>query len=249
MYVCPITQRDLRGWRSPAGVTFPMWEGIPILVPEPDALIATAGEGGPPTELLSPFLPPAMLGAPGRLGSWLVSELRTPAAVAAALGSRLAPPGPALDAGCGLAAVALSMANRGRPTWAIDTDPHILVCARDILLGRVREARLPGGPVMPLPLVPLRPSQVQLAVADVRAPPFRDGAFAWVHLGAPEGLAAAVRLLSPGGVLTCVTTDGLDDDRLNIVDEEEVVVVRPEGPRRFAVAVARCVAARKGPGG
>lgn len=272
MFVCPITRRPLSGWRSPRGVTFPLWDGIPVLVPDPAALLAEADGGAPPDDLLSPFLAPSALGAPGGLGAWLSGETRTPASVAAAWGSHFAPPGPALDAGCGLGVMALSMASRARPTWAIDRDPHVLAAARDIMLGHTREGRWrsASGAVerRPLPVLPLRPSQVRLAVADVRTPPFAPGAFTWVHLGvAPSAaiLEAAAALLVGGGLLTLeadheqpvgagapeeALIDALADVGLVVVDEEEAVpLVRRRGARRFEVRLVHCVAALRSAGG
>jgi SAM-dependent methyltransferase len=279
VFVCPITRRSLRGWRSPAGITFPMWDGIPVLTPEPDALIASAGALRPPTGLLYPFMPPSMLGAPGALGAWLATETRTPTALAAAWGTQHAPPGPGLDAGCGLGAMALAMASRGRPTWAIDHNPRVLVAARDLLLGRTREAPWPRWPgdrsTHPIPILPLRPSQVHFAVADLCTPPFAEGSFAWIHLGSvlptePAGrrtmLAHAQALLVEGGLLTVVTdhpTESLLEgdpaaDLLAALGETglSVVAQAPAVPhiercdaRRYSITLAQCVAARREGGG
>lgn len=263
MFVCPITQRPLSGWRSPRGVTFPLWDGLPVLVPDPERLLASAAGGAPSSDLLSPFVAPSSLKVPGRMGAWLAQESRTPAAIAAAWGSRHAPPGPALDVGCGVGAMALSMASRARPTWAIDLDPHTLVTARDVMSGRIREA---GG--VSLPVLPLRPGQVRLAVADIHTPPFAPASFTWVHLGVvpdPAVLVVAAGLLVGGGLLTLETDhtsplgEGPPEDALIdvlaevglVVLEEEVAVprVRQRGPRRFEVDLLHCVAARMGAGG
>ena len=241
-----------------------MWDGIPILVPDPPALLEAASSGAPPSDLLSPFLPPSMLGVTGSLGDWLASVPRTPSSLLASWGIQHAPPGPTLDAGCGLGEMALRMASLGRPTWAIDQDPHILVCARDLLLGRIREAPWSGEPSPhPVPILPLRPGQVQLAIADIRTPPFQDGCFAWVHLGEVPlragVLAAASALLVDGGVMTLATSHRDDPGRpvdwlqgqlkslglSVIIAEPQVPWVRRLDRRQLRVDLLQCVAVRR----
>ena len=235
MFVCPISGRPLSGWRSPLGFEYPMLDGVPVLVAEPEQLLARHGVGAvllteTPTEdvvdapdPVSPFLPPALLEAPGGLGAWLSTVEETPASVAAAWGHSLAPAGAAADLACGLGEMALRMASRGRAVVAMDRSPRTVLLARELLLGRVREAAWPtwrgGAEARPVPLIPARPGQIRFAIADAARPPLAEGALAWVHLGnvvdvAAEGPAAlieaAAALLAPGGLLTVTTPYDLD---------------------------------------
>lgn len=265
MYVCPLTQRSLRGWRSPSGVTFPMWDGIPVLMAEPEVFVANSEKGTAPTDLFTPFASPSMLQLPDAVGSALGSETRTPDGLATAWATQHAPPGPALDAGCGLAGMALRMASRGRSTWAVDRDPHALVMARDILLGRIREVPGPDGHTMqPLPVLPLRPGQVNFAIADLCQPPFAAASFAWIHLGAvplsAPLLSTVSSLLVKGGLLTIMTAHREDPTRgagwleaqVNqqglavVATGANIAQVRWEDPWRLTIDLVEGVAARRG---
>ena len=156
------------------------------------------------------------------------------------------------------------MASLGRPAWAIDHDPHVLVCARDLLLGRIREAPWPGEPSPhPVPILPLRPGQVHFAVADIRTPPFQARGFAWVHLGkvplCGEVLASAAGLLVEGGVLTVATSHREDPRRPErwlheqlarlglavLSTQSQVPCVRRQDLRQLRVNLLQCVAARR----
>ena len=235
MFVCPISRLPLKAWRSAEGRTYPLLDGIPVLVPEPQRFLALHGPCAPnPTEhhdplpvdapdLISPFLPPGQLDGPGRFGEWLQSIPHTPASIAASWGAKYAPAGPALDLGCGLGDMAMRMVGQGRKTWAVDRSPRAVELARDLLLGRVREAAWPtwrgGCRQRPVPILPLRPGQLSFAIAQAEHPPFAPGSFAWVHLGNVVDIVeigmevvveAAVELLLPGGLLTLTTPYDLD---------------------------------------
>ena len=289
MYVCPISGLPLEGWRSVTGFSYPLLDGIPVLVSQPQRFLALHGPQAPnPTErieplpvdapdLISPFLPPGQLEGPGSFGSWLASIPQTPSAIAAGWGAALAPPGPALDFGCGLGEMAMRMVGLGRKTWAFDRSPRTVLLARDILLGRTREAAWPtwrgGCTERPIPVLPLRPGQLQLCIAEAEAPPFAPESFAWVHVGNVVDIAevgmevvleAATALLVPGGLLTLTTpydldvpsifgtpdpqavlVDALDELGLELVEEADHVpwVVR-QYSRGFRVLFTHCLAAR-----
>jgi SAM-dependent methyltransferase len=235
MFVCPVTQRPLEGWRTVEGRVYPLLDGIPVLVADPQRFLALHGpEAANPAErkdplpvdapdLISPFLSPGRLGGPGSFGTWLSSIKHTPTSIASDWGARFAPPGSALDIGCGLGEMAMRMVGQARKTWAFDRSPRSVLLARDLLYGQIREAAWPqwrGGCIdRPVPILPLRPGSLHLCIAEAEYPPFAPESFAWVHLGnvvdiVEVGMEAAVEaaatLLVPGGVMTVTTPYDLD---------------------------------------
>lgn len=227
MYVCPRTRGPLHNWRSvQAGVTYPVIEGLPILAPEPfrltarrRAFTAVPLEEARAPDAVTPHLPANLLGAPGGLGQWF-SQLQdgTSDAVAAALASRIAPPGAALDVGCGLAPMARRMVALGRATWAFDCDLEVVVTARNVLCGQTPVATIPTHKAAFRRVkVPFRPitEGLSFCVADAASPPFAPGSFAWVHLGdvldhcgdaVGEVLVGSAELVGRGGVITITTS-------------------------------------------
>ena len=302
MYVCPITRQPLVGFIDPDGRVYPLLDGIPVLVPHPEAFLARHGpdwsaqEGLPtgpreplPIDAPDPVTPHLPVGqqildhdpASGDLFHTWITTLGDggPDAVCARWAGALAPAGPSLDAGCGVGPMARRMAHAGREVWAFDRSPRAVILARALLTGRVHEAGVPthrgGYRPMKVPFEPFSEATVHLAIADVRAPPYADEAFAWVHVGNlldmadadPEELLAGLwDLLAPGGLLTLSTPYDTDEtplfdapgpearllESLEALDltvlEQDLSVpwVVREYDRGYRVLFTHCVAARKG---
>lgn len=228
MYVCPRTRGPLKDWKSVhASVTYPVVEGVAVLVSEPRAFMnahrkAFTGNleisGVDAPDPITPHLPAHLLGAPGGLGQWFTSLGDTgPDAVVAGMASRHAPAGAALDVGCGVAPMARRMIALGRETYAFDYSPDAVFFARGMLLGGVAAAAIPthkaGLRRVKVPFTPI-PRGLNLAIADAAQPPFAVGSFAWVHMGdvldycgesMGEILVASAELVAPGGLLTLST--------------------------------------------
>lgn len=235
MFACPVSRLPLEEWQSAEGLVYPLLDGIPVLTCDPQRFLALHGPGAAnPTErqealpvdapdLISPFLSPGQLEGPDSFGQWLSAIPTTPSGVAAGWGARLAPAGPALDMGCGLGEMAMRMVGLGRKTWAFDRSPRSVMLARDLLLGRTREAAWPvwrgGCETRSVPITPIPSGQLHFAIAEAESPPFAPESFAWVHLGNLVDIAeigmevvleAATELLMPGGLLTLTTPYDLD---------------------------------------
>jgi hypothetical protein len=162
-----------------------------------------------------------MLGAPGGFGQWLaVLGDGGPDAYAAGFGGRYAPPGPALDVGCGVAPMARRMVAAGRDTWAFDLSVDAVLLAKGVLTGGVASTRIPthrnGAREVKVPFKPIG-ANLHLAVADAVQPPFAPGSFAWVHLGdvldsagdaVGEVLVSSADLVARGALLTISTAYG-----------------------------------------
>lgn len=228
MYVCPRTGGSLKEWHSVEGhVTYPLVDGIPLLLPDPLALLGaqpprSAAAADPARvglpDAVTPHLPPSLFGAPAGFGQWLASLGETsPDAVAAAMAGKYAPGGAAADVGCGVASMARRMVGLGRDTWAFDKSLDAVLLAKGLLLGALTQTAIPtsrrGLRRVKVPFKPIA-SNLHLAVADATRPPFRAGSFAWVHLGnvldelgddVGEVLVAAENLLQAGGLLTITT--------------------------------------------
>lgn len=231
MFICPRTRGPLAGLYSErAHYTYPTVDGVPILLPDPRSLVdrlQNPSETFPDFKRLNvpdavtPHLPPSMLGAPAGLGTWFgqLGE-ETPEAIVVGFGSRLAPPGPALDMGCGVGVLARRMVASGRATWAMDVRADAVVTAKRLLTGQMSVAFIPthrhGTRRVKVPFKPIL-TDLTFCVADATLPPFAPESFAWVDLGdvldtygesAPEAMVEATSLLQPGGVLTITTSYG-----------------------------------------
>ena len=190
VYVCPRTRGPLKDWYSSEGrVTYPLIDGIPVLMPEPVAFLGRNSvrklEGADPRragqpDSITPHLPPAVFAAPAGFGQWLTSlGDGGPDAMAATLVARHAPPGPALDVGCGVGTMARRMVAMGRPTWAFDISMDAVFIARGILRGHLSQTTIPthrGG--LRRVKVPFKPiaNGLELCVADAVNPPSRRAA-------------------------------------------------------------------------
>ncbi|MDP2305797.1 MAG: class I SAM-dependent methyltransferase [Pseudomonadota bacterium] len=228
MYVCPRTGGPLKDWRSVAGhVTYPLLDGVPVLLSDPMALLASQpprstaaaepGRCGLP-DPITPHLPPALFGAPAGFGQWLTSLGDVgPDSLALGFASRYAPAGPALDVGCGVGTMARRMVTAGRPTWAFDRSPDAVLLARGLLCGALQQTVIPtsrrGLRRVKVPFKPIT-ANLEFCIADAARPPFPPDSFAWVHLGdvldelgddVAEVLVACEGLLKRGGVLTVTT--------------------------------------------
>lgn len=228
MFVCPRTRGPLRDWRSAqAGITYALVDGVPVLVEEPRTYFITHRKalGGQPdirlTECpdpITPHLPPPLLGAPGGLGQWLSALGDTgPDAICAGFAERHAPPGFALDVGCGMAPMGRRMVAAGRTTYAFDRSADAVLIARATLCGGTGSAMIPthkaGLRKVKVPFTPIT-SGLNFAMADAARPPFAAGSFPWVHLGdvldsagdqVGEVLVASAELVAPNGILTLST--------------------------------------------
>lgn len=228
MYVCPRTRGALKDWHSAEShVTYPLIDGVPILLPDPIALLGShpprsAAAADPARvglpDAVTPLLPPSLFGAPAGFGQWLASLGETsPDAVAATIASKHAPAGPAADIGCGVGSMARRMVGLGRDTWAIDKSLDAVLLAKGLLMGSLPQTAIPtsrrGLRRVKVPFKPIA-ANLHLAVADATRPPFRVGSFAWVHLGnvldelgdeVGEALVAAEGILKSGGLLTITT--------------------------------------------
>lgn len=248
MYVDPVTRAPLRDFRSSAtGVLYPQVDGIPILVEDPKGYLqrhtARTAEQADPHDIdapdpITPHLPANMLGAPGGFGQYLAGVGDAgPDAFGVGFGSKYAPEGPALDAGCGLAPMARRMVALGRDTWALDVSLDAVLLARGLLCGGLPTVGLPthrnGKRQVRVPFKPIT-SGLHFAVADAALPPFAPGSFAWVHLGdvlddvgdaVGDVLVASAELLPRGGVLTLHTAYGarVSDPSEKVDPQEEVL--------------------------
>ena len=226
-YVDPRTRQPFPAYHSGDGnVPFPTIDGIPVLTLEPRGLLARiprssafpdVRRAGVPDPITS-HLAPSILGAADGLGNWF-RELgeTTPETVCTSFGARYAPPGPALDIGCGVGAMTRRIAVTGRETWAFDQNPDAVALARGLLTGSINQVLIPtnkGG--LRRVKVPFRPlaQNVSFCIAEATNPPFTKETFAWVHLGTclddlgegiADALVAASELLVTGGVLTICT--------------------------------------------
>ncbi|MES2639196.1 MAG: class I SAM-dependent methyltransferase [Myxococcota bacterium] len=228
MYVCPRTGGPLKDWHSVAGqVTYPLIDGVPVLLTDPVAFLssqpsrstATAEPGrcGLP-DAITPHLPPSLFGAPGGFGQWLTSlGDASPDALAMTFATKHAPPGPALDVGCGVGTMARRMVTGGRATWAFDRSSDAVLLARGLLCGVLQQTLIPtsrrGLRRVKVPFKPIT-ANLQFCVADAARPPFPPDSFAWVHLGdvldelgdeVADVLVACEGILKKGGVLTVTT--------------------------------------------
>jgi hypothetical protein len=227
-FVCPRTRGPLRDWHSPeAKVTYPLLDGIPVLVPENIARLgrttprkveqADARRAGLP-DPITPHLPPSLFAAPAGFGQWLSSlGDNGPDATCAALAARHGGAGPALDVGCGAGAMARRMVAMGRPTWAFDLSPDAVLLARGLLCGQLAQTAIPthrnGLRRVKVPFKPIT-SGLTFCVADAATPPFLPGAFRWVHLGdvldfagdaVGDVLVGSAELVGKDGVFTITT--------------------------------------------
>ena len=233
---------------------WPAIDGIPILVPDPEAFVlrhgprvgrglgmATVPHEPIPVDApdaLTPHLPPGRwplaLLPPEPLGTWVrgLGE-RCPDAVCSDWGRALAPEGPSLDAGCGVGGMARRMAESGRQVLAFDRSPDAVRLARALLTGGIREVPVPmaraQASLHAWPHAALPKDRVRWAVADVRAAPIPPDTFAWVHLGAvldmvDEPVEAIIDALAPA-----ICSGGL----LTVAtphDEDQVPVVGSADP-------------------
>lgn len=231
MYVCPRTGGPLKDWHSGTGhITYPVIDGLPVLVADPLALLAQQparsaaaadpGRCGLP-DAVTPHLPPSLFGAPAGFGQWLTSlGDASPEGMAASFGARHAPPGPAVDAGCGVGAMARRMVTAGRDTWAFDRSLDAVLLARGLLCGTLPVTTIPtskrGLRRVKVPFKPIT-SNLHFCVADATRPPFAPESFAWVHLGdmfdtlgddVGDVLVSAEGILKRGGLLTITTAYG-----------------------------------------
>lgn len=191
---------DLSAW--------PQMNGIPVLVPQPEAFLlrhgprtgATLAHGAVPYEPLpvdapdplTPHLSPGHwpdgLLPPEPLGAWVKAlGERCPDAVCSAWGAELAPEGPTLDVGCGVGGMARRMAESGRSVLAFDRSPEAVRLARSLMSGALPEVWVPmdrsRSQAWRWPHPPVAPGQIAWAVADVLRPPLPPDTLAWVHLG------------------------------------------------------------------
>lgn len=247
-YVCPRTGGPLKDWYSSEGhLTYPMLEGLPVLVPDPVIFLgrtsirrvaeADPAEIGLP-DAITPHLPPQLFAAPGGFGQWLAAlGDNGPDAVAAGMAARHAPGGPALDEGCGVGTMTRRMVAAGRPTWAFDLSPHAVLLARGLLCGTLQTTLIPthrtGLRRVKVPFKPIS-SGLEFCIADATTPPFPRGSFSWVHMGdllddlgdnVGEALVRGAELLAPGGVLTITTAYGavLPPEEGTVPPDEEML--------------------------
>jgi SAM-dependent methyltransferase len=228
MYVCPRTGGPLRDWHSADGhVTYPLIDGVPILVADPVAVLAShpprtvhaadATRLGLP-DPVTPHLPPSLFGAPAGFGQWLATLAETsPDSVAAVFAARHAPAGPAADIGCGVGNMARRMVTLGRDTWALDRSVDAVLIAKGLLTGSLQQTAIPtsrrGQRTVKVPFKPIA-ANLHFCVADAARPPFAPGSFAWVHLGnmldevgdeAGDVLVGCEQIVARGGLLTIST--------------------------------------------
>ena len=222
------------------GISYPRVGGIPVLLEEPHRFLARHLTGASPTQAadplpvdapdpLTPHLSPSALAelAPPPLALLLRNLPYDPTQLCAQWGQEHAPEGMAVDAGCGVGAMARLMATQGRAVAAFDRSPRAVLLARDLLAGSVTDVPVPEGRASltrvqwPFPAV----QGVGFAVADATAPPLPPRSAAWVHAGnlldmAEAGpfavLDALAALLQPGGLLTLCTP--WDEDRTPLLD-------------------------------
>ncbi len=231
MFICPRTRGPLSGLYSErAHFTYPTVDGVPILLPDPRSLVDRLQDPGQTfpdltrlsvPDAVTPHLPPSMLGAPSGLGQWFTQlGEETPEAVVVSFGSRHAPPGPALDLGCGVGVLARRMVASGRMTWAMDIRADAVVTAKRLLTGQMNVALIPthrqGTRRVKVPFKPIL-TDLAFCVGDATLPPFAPESFSWVDMGdvldtygesAPEAMVEATALVQHGGVLTVATGYG-----------------------------------------
>jgi len=234
---CPETggRLDPGSWTSGDGRTWPLLDGVPVLVPDPHAFLARHHPGwsvadplpAQPAEplpvdapdLVTPFLDPVDLEAPGAFGRWVHGlGSRSPGRVCADWASAHAPAGDAVDLGCGVGPMTARMLQAGRSVIALDRSPRAVLSARAVVERRLEALSVPthrrGFRRVRNPVEVPAGADVCWVVGDALAPPLAPAAFAWVHLGnlldmVGEGsdavLTEAAALLVPGGLLTLST--------------------------------------------
>ncbi|MFZ5476223.1 MAG: methyltransferase domain-containing protein [Myxococcota bacterium] len=229
VFVCPRTRGPLKDWYSQEGhVTYPLVDGVPVLVPEP---VAAMGRGTPRKvdqadatragfpDAITPHLPPSLFAAPAGFGQWLASlGDNGPDAVCATLAARHGGAGPALDVGCGVGPMARRMVAMGRPTWAFDVSVDAVLLARGLLCGQLPQTTIPthrnGLRRVKVPFKPITQG-LTFCVADAVTPPFLPESFRWVHLGdvldhagdaVGDVLVSSAELVAPGGIFTVTTS-------------------------------------------
>ncbi|MDP2317576.1 MAG: class I SAM-dependent methyltransferase [Pseudomonadota bacterium] len=231
MYCCPRTGGPLKDWHSVTGqVTYPMLDGVPVLLVDPVALLSSHPPRSPAAaeatrcglpDPITPHLPPSLFGAPSGFGQWLTSlgEV-SPDSIAAGFAAKHAPPGAALDVGCGVGTMARRMVTSGRATWAFDRSPDAVLLAKGLLCGTLQQTVIPtsrrGLRRVKVPFKPIT-ANLEICIADASRPPFPPGSFAWVHLGdvldelgddVGDVLVACEGMLKRGGLLTLSTSYG-----------------------------------------
>ncbi|MCB9759777.1 MAG: methyltransferase domain-containing protein [Alphaproteobacteria bacterium] len=240
MFVCPKTRSPLEGWYSnEADTLYPQLDGVPVLVPDPHRFLLRHGLWDPTRwvagaerrplgvdapDAVTPFFSPAEVPVRGVLEQWFDGlGHQDPDRITATWGNSMAPPGVAVDVGCGVGNVSRLMAEAGREVIALDLSPESVLLARALLTGAqdqalVRTHRL-GAETMRLPFGPLT-SPLHFAIADAAHPPLPKRSVAWAHLGflldvlPPDQLVAVlvatVGLLTTGGILTVTTAYDAD---------------------------------------
>ena len=234
VFVCPTTRTTLESWYSNAAdVLYPVFDGIPVLVPEPEQYLRRHGPWDPRNgvagqqqeirgvwspDAITPFLKPSELEVSGRFGDFLLDLSGTPDDWLAEAAARHAPQGTCVDLGCGLGPMARRMSAQGRDVVALDLDLATMLLCRDLLTGKLEHAWVPthrrGCRLMEVPPLSAR-GQVAFCIADAAAPPLPEQMFAWVHLGLlldeltmddlVKVLLSAIGLLARGSVLTITT--------------------------------------------
>jgi SAM-dependent methyltransferase len=247
VFACPTTGSDLVRWTNAEGRRYPLLDGLPVLVAEPEVFLVrhapdwvrspgvpTARRVDLPVEApdpVTPHLPQSGLGGPGGFGAWVASlGPQSPTALACKWGEELAPRGAAVDVGCGIGVATRRMVELGRDTYAFDRSPRSVLLARDLLLGGLKETAIPthrgGYRSVRFPYRPVDERLLHLAIGDAIQPPIRAESAAWVHLGmvldvsddrAGEMLFHAVNLLQRGGLLTLTTA--YDSQTAPVLDE------------------------------